>query len=504
MSKTLSWIKKPELVIGIAGPIGVDMDAIAESLGHALTVVHYHPASIRLTEEMARFPADVTILDGDFFAEADSKMRFGNALRRLTDDPAALARVAVMAIRARREELTGDDGSAADVTAYIVRQLKRPEEVDFLRRLYGRQFILISAYGARDRRRELLRERLRQTMDTTTKSGELAARAEMLIETDASEADKKYGQQLRDTFHHGDVFIDGLSRPEMDSKLSRFVQALFGRVDIGPSKDELGMYTASAAALRSTDLSRQVGAAIFTADGAIIAQGCNEVPRAFGGAYWDSESPDFRDVRIGFDPNAREIREVLRDLFERLGEDMLSEKAKAMGKPAAMVEALVAKSGALTDAAILDLTEYGRVVHAEMHAIAEAARLGRPTQGGVLYCTTFPCHNCTKHILAAGIGRVVYIEPYPKSRAKALHGNEIEVENKSLSRVEFTPFLGISPGRYRDIFQKGRRKGADGHAKQWYHDEERPMVDVMYPTYLALERYALLPLLERRIERNAL
>ena len=504
MSDTLSWIKKPELVIGIAGPIGVDMDAIGQSLGQALSNVGYRPCLIRLTEEMLVVPTEVPPRDTDFYAEAESKMLYGNAVRRAMKDPAALARIGVMAIRSRRGGVSGNPNVAADGTAYILRQLKRPEEVDFLRRLYGRQFVLVSAYGAYDRRRLVLQETLRQSMDTVAEAGELAAGAERLIATDAKESDKEYGQQLRDTFHHGDVFIDGLSRPEMDNKLTRFVQGLFGRTDIGPSKDEFGMYTATAAAFRSTDLSRQVGAAIFTPDGALIAQGCNEVPRAFGGAYWDTESPDFRDVRLGIDPNAREIRVVLRDLFEKLSKaDMLSDTAKAMGQPADIVRELASKTGVLADASIMDLTEYGRVVHAEMHAITEAARLGRATQGGILYCTTFPCHNCTKHILAAGIRRVIYIEPYPKSRADTLYANEISIENDSPDKVEFKPFLGISPVRYRDIFQKKSRKGPDGRAKTWYRDEARPMIDIMYPTYLALERYALRPLLEKDTKGSA-
>jgi cytidine deaminase len=132
-----------------------------------------------------------------------------------------------------------------------------------------------------------------------------------------------------------------------------------------------------------------------------------------------------------------------------------------------------------------------------MNAICDAARLGRSVKGGVLYCTTFPCHNCTKHILAAGIRRVVYIEPYPKSRAKALHADEIEVEGESASRVVFTPFLGLSPYRYRDIFQKGRRKDAAGRAQRWYHGEERPLLDVIYPGYLPAEEFALRPLMAR-------
>ena len=505
MSESLSRIKQPELFVGIAGPIGVDMDAIAVSLSDALIGVGYRPVPIRLTEEMTLIPTDVPIQTDDFYAEAASKMRYGNAIRSRTQDAAALARLAVQAIRYRREDMTGDADLAADGVAYVIRQLKRPEEVEFLRRLYGRQFVLISAYGPRDQRRALIYERLRQSMATTTRLEHLAALAEELIDTDASERDKAYGQQLRDTFHRGDVFIDGLSRPAMDDKLSRFVNALFGRADVGPSRDEFGMYAAASAALRSTDLSRQVGAALFTDDGELIAQGCNEVPKAFGGAYWDTEQPDFRDVRLGHDPNALEIREVLRDLFQRLSNGgLLSATALDLGTPSSMVRTLTGKDGVLADAAILDLTEYGRVVHAEMHAICDAARLGRSVKGGILYSTTFPCHNCTKHILAAGIRRVVYIEPYPKSLAKLLHANEIEVEGDSPSRVEFKPFLGISPARYRDIFQKGRRKDADGRARRWYDpsDKARPMVDVLYPSYVSMEDFALQPLLGHMMARS--
>ncbi len=54
-----------------------------------------------------------------------------------------------------------------------------------------------------------------------------------------------------------------------------------------------------------------------------------------------------------------------------------------------------------------DLTEFGRVVHAEMHAMLDAARRGVSTQGSTLFSTAFPCHNCAKHIVAAGIEEVL-------------------------------------------------------------------------------------------------
>ena len=138
----------------------------------------------------------------------------------------------------------------------------------------------------------------------------------------------------------------------------------------------------------------------------------------------------------------------------------------------------------------MELTEYGRVVHAEMGAICDAARLGRALKGSVLFCTTFPCHNCTKHLLAAGIGRVIYMEPYPKSKAKELHEHEIEIEKRSTTRVSFLPFLGISPVRYRDVFQKGKRK-KDGIALSWMAGEPRPLLDMSAITYIDLESFEL-------------
>jgi deoxycytidylate deaminase len=277
--------------------------------------------------------------------------------------------------------------------------------------------------------------------------------------------------------------------------------ALFGRNDITPSKDEYGMYAAKSASLRSSDLSRQVGAVVFSAEGEIITQGCNEVPKAFGGTYWDLEHPDHRDIKKGHDPNERHKRELLRDLVERLRKKGFLSEAFVSGKTDnQIVDALVAKErseaahGPLVGSRIMDLTEYGRVVHAEMVAVCDAARLGKSIKGAILFCTTFPCHNCTKHILASGIKRVVYMEPYPKSRAKDLHPDEIEVEAETPGKVSFVPFMGISPFRYRDIFQKGRRKREDGTAQDWYNDK-RPMIEVTSPTYVDNEKWALAPLL---------
>lgn len=489
----------PELFFAIAGPIGVDIEAICESLCDALRTVRYEAQTIHLTKEMNQYPLHTTITRGEepgFFTDVLYKIEYANALCKEADDPGTLGRIALRAIYQRRRQLNNGVVKLPEKpTAYVIRQLKRPEEVSLLRKVYGKQFLLISAYGSADKRKQLLESRIARSLSPSTQANEVSNRADELIARDASEDGDDYGQHLRDTFHLADVFIDGLSRQEMDAKLTRFIQAFFGRTDITPSKEEYGMYAAKSASLRSADLSRQVGAAIFTDDGELVTQGCNEVPKAFGGTYWDLETPDFRDVRIGYDPNDILKKELLRDVLDRMKRaDLLSPKALSLGAAGEMVDTLTAKraqrdgqDGVLANALIMDLTEYGRVVHAEMCALCDAARLGKSVKKATLFCTTFPCHNCTKHILAAGIRRVVYMEPYPKSRAKDLHQNEIEIESESSERVAFVPFLGIAPSRYRDIFEKGKRKKADGSAKRWVSDTERPMLSVSPPVYFELE-----------------
>lgn len=51
--------------------------------------------------------------------------------------------------------------------------------------------------------------------------------------------------------------------------------------------------------------------------------------------------------------------------------------------------------------------KYKIVIHAEMNAIGNAARLGVKTLGTTLYSTKFPCAACAKIIVAAGIVNVI-------------------------------------------------------------------------------------------------
>jgi cytidine deaminase len=66
-------------------------------------------------------------------------------------------------------------------------------------------------------------------------------------------------------------------------------------------------------------------------------------------------------------------------------------------------EIIIGKHPELKRSYIMNIIEFGRTVHAEMAALIDALRRGVNIKGSTLYVTTFPCHECARHIVAAGI-----------------------------------------------------------------------------------------------------
>lgn len=115
------------------------------------------------------------------------------------------------------------------------------------------------------------------------------------------------------------------------------------------SWDEYFMAVALLAAERSKDPSTQVGACIVDADNRIVSTGYNGFPYGCS----DDEYP-----------------------WSREGDDAAN-------------------------------TKYGYVVHAELNAILNAR--GRNVAGTRIYVALFPCNECAKAIIQAGITEVVYL-----------------------------------------------------------------------------------------------
>ena len=102
------------------------------------------------------------------------------------------------------------------------------------------------------------------------------------------------------------------------------------------------------------------------------------------------------------------------------------------------------------------LIEFSRAVHAEMHALLNAGHsAGHRIRGGKLFVTTYPCHSCARHLIAAGIREVRFIEPYRKSLATRLHADAITESESDTNKVRIVPFDGVAPVRFLDLFSEG-------------------------------------------------
>lgn len=244
-------ILDPELIFGIVGPIGVDVETIIDSISRIILEVNYTPKTIHLTKHMITSKINAEIDDSSYYSRYMSLIKYANEFRKLAGSPAAMAGLAVVKIRELREKETIPSFG----TAYVVRQFKRPEEIAVMRRIYGRKFLQVSVYGSPMDRRKILMEKIASYDASPKTDAEREHHAINLIETDANQADEENGQRLADVFHLGDVFVDGIDRDKADATLRRFIRAFFGNNSASPSVDEFGLYTASAASLRSVDLS---------------------------------------------------------------------------------------------------------------------------------------------------------------------------------------------------------------------------------------------------------
>jgi deoxycytidylate deaminase len=486
----------PELVFGVTGAIGTDLTLVCSVLKEILREVRYDDAEIiRLSDLLRSIEGNEGIPRSPVDIRTEQLMDAGDTLRRLLARGDAVALLGIPEIRARRKALTGDAGRPASRKAYILHSLKRPEEVRTLRRIYGRAFHLIAAFANRDVRVTTFAARVSETRHEFDYD-KYRKVAEKLVRRDEMDVTKELGQDVRDTFPISDVFIDATRRSAVVSEIGRFVDLVFSKPFETPTPDELGMYFAHAAALRSADLSRQVGAVIMRNPGEIIAMGCNDVPKPSGGHYWPGDPNDARDFVWGYDPSTKIKIEMVGEIIHVLrSKNWLAPDRSESDVDSLIKSAIFGEDEAiLKDAQLMNVLEFGRVVHAEMSAITDAARRGLSVDRATLYCTTFPCHICARHIISSGIKRVVYVEPYPKSMAQRLYPEAICADGQPANdnQVKFDPFLGIAPGRYTDLFAMGSpRKTKDGTAVAWKKASAEPRLERMVGSYLQVETSAI-------------
>ena len=510
-----------ELFFAVVGPVGAGSSHVARQLVRCLKEASHDNAGFSCETIKASDAIRSSYTEPETFEAAMTGLsplqkkiamqERGDALRE--NDHAALAATAVRYIAEARARAQGmpftpgepvpPDGSPR---AYVIDSFKHPAEVKLLRRLYGDAFILIGVVCSPP----VLETRLANAMFTSVERNRPhnVTALEDFIRRDADDPDKRHGQHVTDAFHEADFFVDntldlpmpqsGDFRDAVDGRLigelNRLVSIILHDQIRRPTVEESAMHAAYSAQLQSSCLSRQVGAALTDQQGNIVATGTNEVPKAGGGVYGEDVSAGAVENRCALCSNGGNGPHCSNNKQQN---ELFEEALKVLFPDGLTTDQMHDKLVQVRKTQLGGLLEFSRSVHAEMDALLSAGRSGTSTVGSRLFVTTYPCHYCARHIVTSGVHEVQYIEPYPKSRAIALHGDAIEtvperwvrpsskqpdkrlmlgggesffppvldaaqttidvgVAPVGAGKVLFRPFVGVAPRLYARAFRKDR------------------------------------------------
>ncbi|WP_141400459.1 anti-phage dCTP deaminase [Magnetospirillum sp. 15-1] len=457
-----------EIVIALVGPVGSGVSTAAEFIKSILcndfdykVCEIIKPSAIILREAHRVGITEIPKTPHDQYITA--MQTAGNSLREKFGGNYLAEKIVELIYKFRRDNGGYSDGGVPlpGRRAYIIDSVKNPEELSLLRKIYGETLCLFGVFAPDHIRKQRLKD-----------AGVPDDAIKKIIDRDQNEL-ATFGQKTRKIFTESDFFIcNDKKRDELRVRVLRFVNIVFNTAIHTPTRAESAMYEAGAAAANSACMSRQVGAAIVSQSGELVSVGWNDVPRFGGGLYgedhqstWDAESnciadADNRCFKWGGNICHNETRrnQIVNKICDKVGASGLLKK----GKTGADV------SGLLRGATDIDaLIEFSRSIHAEMEAILSVAREGRHSLvGATLYTNTYPCHNCARHIVASGITSVVYIEPYQKSLAIALHNDAITEDPESKTKVVFRQYDGVAPRHYLRLFRPTGDRKKDGRLIQ--------------------------------------
>jgi deoxycytidylate deaminase len=480
-----------ELVIALCGPMGSPLHEVAEKLQEMLkSGFKYETCTvIRLSKfiqehaEKASKPIRTPPAE-----RRHDLISLGDEMRR-SYGASVLAELAVHEIRIDRELNAKDKATGQYIprrACHIIDSIKNQQELELLRTVYREALYVVGVFAPVGMRESALR-------DQGLTSAEIAA----LMDRDSGE-ELDEGQTVEETFPQCDFFLrmDSNTETQLRSRVERFLHLILGTRVITPTRAETAMYAAASAAGNSACLSRQVGAAVTDDEGEVLSIGWNDVPKPFGDLYVTDLGADpngDRDKRCwnhgGKCYNDEEKTLLAEHLLDALGEIIpTGQREKAL-------------QTVLKDKKLRGLIEFSRSIHAEMHAILTALRQkGDRVRGGRIYVTTYPCHSCARHIVAAGIKEVYYIEPYKKSLATKLHGDAMTENEQSGDKVKLVPYDGVAPSRYLTLFRmkKDSRK-RDGKVIRVSPGVARPKLEKSLEALPTLEGLVVKSLKEKRL-----
>lgn len=372
---------------------------------------------------------------------AKLKQEIGNNLRKLNGDDYLIK----MALNHVNEEMP-----KAKYKGVVVDGIRNSGEIDALR--HWPHFYLFSVHAETSmRKKRLVRSHV-------------CADDQEFNELDARDQQENvpYGQQVKKCNYLSDIVLlnDEQFSPDEPIKIKSFINSnIFSKyvvyiesisknekqLEHSPSIEESLMTIAYVSSKQSHCLKRKVGAVIATKNGEVITTGYNDVPTGLTPCLQDSElqwcARDIAQQDIGQQfkncPSCGseiKIDTTCASCSQRIT-SFLKKCPNCSDDPCIKVicpkcnidifnQFLSGRSP--RTGRLLDIC---RSLHAEENAILNLCRNGNSAgKDSVLYTTTFPCNLCANKIIAAGVKKIVYAEPYITLEAKkALETNGVKL-----------------------------------------------------------------------------
>ncbi|MDY6833956.1 MAG: deaminase [Chloroflexota bacterium] len=343
-------------------------------------------------------------------------MAGGKYLTVLSEEAAQL----VKCMREKGKKKAGRNGAR---TYFVIECFRNPEEIQYFRKRFSSFYVFAISADEQTRHK---RAEVQHNLNS-----------EACYEIDKRDQGKESKDQTTQNVRHCVNLADiALTNSDNDEKkhlydsLIKYFAAIKDPGCIKPTPAEQYMNLAYSLSLSSTCICRQVGAVIVH-KGYVIGCGWNDTdPTRIGCIYRhreDVSNTDSESFPLGELSKYEELKSSIvasgnnhhpnfcyKDEYKNVNEEV-------------------------------DKTQACRALHAEENAILQLANIGGEMLcDATIYVTTYPCGICAKKILQAGIGHIVYCEPYPSLISKEVFFKE------AFSPPEIRAFEGVkSPSFFR-------------------------------------------------------
>lgn len=324
---------------------------------------------------------------------------------------------------------------------FVIECFRNPYEVEFFRSRYS-EFYLLSISANKSIRKKRVGEYFSEVRDRR---------------------DEGKGKKVEDLFKLdvtscvllSDIALinneDG--KQEYFSKFLRFFALIRNPGCIPPNDNELYMHIAYSHSLKSTCISRKVGAVILGPRGYILGAGWNDTGDGQIGCGLRTKNDLLTIDSIRLTSNNEDLikfRELLKNeeseyvCYKDIMSKVYTDKKLANFNDDCPNECIKRISSELG----IKRLEYCRALHAEENAILQSAKIGgMPIENGTIYTTTYPCELCAKKLYQIGIRTIYYTEPYPESISEQVF---LEDGTKIIERI---PFEGVKSNSYFRLFK---------------------------------------------------